>query len=700
MPQGKKKAPKPKAAGAPKATGARKPAAGKGPGPAARRKPRQAPPAPPRKRAWLRGLLYWTMVAAVWGVIAIMGVLVWYAYDLPDVSKLNALARGPSITLLDREGRIVTNLGEVYGEAVQVKDLPPHLPQAVIATEDRRFYSHFGVDLLGLARASINNVIAGRVVQGGSTLTQQLAKNVFLTPERTLKRKAQEVLLAFWLEANFSKDQIITLYLNRVYFGAGAYGVDAAARRYFGKPATEVNLAEAAMLAGLLKAPSRYAPTRDLQAAQDRARVVLAGMKDAGFLDDRSTGAALASPAALGRAQPNQRAARYFVDWVMDMLPDLVSPSERSLTIVTTLDMELQRQAEKRLSELLAKSGPAARTSQGAVLVMDPDGAVHAMVGGRSYVQSQFNRAVQALRQPGSAFKPLVYLAGLESGLTPDSAMVDRPVKIGNWSPGNYNNRFLGPMTLTEALASSTNTVAAQVLQRAGHARLADAALRLGLSRPVPDHPSVALGTAETSLAELTAAYAAFANGGRAVLAHGIAEIRDTDTDEVLFRRRGAGGGRVMSQRHAAEITAMLKAAIDTGTGKAAALDRPAAGKTGTSQDYRDAWFIGYTAHYVAGVWLGNDNNRPMKRVTGGGLPARLWRQVMLDAHEDILPMPLQPRAQPAGGIAGAGDSFGSLVERLLHSLGGDGEAMPGQGGRPPTPASRPTDAYEEKPGR
>ena len=310
---------------------------------------------------------------------------------------------------------------------------------------------------------------------------------------------------------------------------------------------------------------------------------------------------------------------------------------------------------------------------------MDPDGAVHAMVGGRSYVQSQFNRAVQALRQPGSAFKPLVYLAGLESGLTPDSAMVDRPVKIGNWSPGNYNNRFLGPMTLTEALASSTNTVAAQVLQRAGHARLADAALRLGLSRPVPDHPSVALGTAETSLAELTAAYAAFANGGRAVLAHGIAEIRDTD--EVLFRRRGAGGGRVMSQRHAAEITAMLKAAIDTGTGKAAALDRPAAGKTGTSQDYRDAWFIGYTAHYVAGVWLGNDNNRPMKRVTG-------------------LPMPLQPRAQPAGGIAGAGDSFGSLVERLLHSLGGDGEAMPGQGGRPPTPASRPTDAYEEKPGR
>lgn len=659
----------------------------------------QKPAAKPR-RSLLGRFLYWSLVLVVWGFIAVMGVLVWYAYDLPDVSKLNALARGPSITLIDREGRAVTELGEVYGEAVQAADLPPHMPQAVIAIEDRRFYSHFGVDLIGLARAMLTNIIEGRLVQGGSTITQQLAKNVFLTPDRTIKRKAQEVMLALWLEANFTKDQILTLYLNRVYFGAGAYGVDAAARRYFGKSATKVNLAEAAMLAGLLKAPSRYAPTHNLKAAQARGRVVLDAMKDAGFLDDAKTKQALASPAALGRARPNRRSARYFVDWIMDRLPDYVSPSERSLTIVTTLDMPLQRAAERRLSALLAKSGQSARVSQGAVLIMDANGAVHAMVGGRSYSDSQFNRAVQARRQPGSAFKPLVYLAGLEAGLSPESRMVDQPIKIGTWSPGNYNNRFLGPMTLSEALARSVNTVAAQVLQKAGYQRLSDVSLRLGLSSEIPHQPSVALGTAETSLAELTAAYAAFANGGRGVLAHGIVEIRDTDTDEVLYRRRGVGGGRVMAERHAAEMTAMLQRVLAEGTGKAAALQRPAAGKTGTSQDYRDAWFVGYTAHYVAGVWLGNDDNRPMKRVTGGGLPAQLWQQVMLDAHKDIMPLPLQQRPPPVA--RSEGDSFGKLIDRLLHSLGGSvsggGSSRPGT----TTPSQKPQqpEGYEDKPGR
>lgn len=653
-------------------------------------------------RSLLGRLLYWFLVVAVWGVIAVMGVLVWYAYDLPDVSKLNALARGPTIALIDREGRAITELGEVYGEAVQVADLPPHLPQAVIAIEDRRYYSHFGVDLLGLARAMLTNLWHQRLVQGGSTITQQLAKNVFLTPERTIKRKAQEVLLALWLEANFTKDQILTLYLNRVYFGAGAYGVDAAARRYFGKSATQVNLAEAAMLAGLLKAPSRYAPTHNLKAAQARAKTVLTAMKDTGFLDDSATRQALASPAGLGRAQPKRRSARYFVDWIMDRLPDYVSASERSLTITTTLDMNLQRIAERRLSAMLAKSGKAARVGQGAALMLGPDGAVYAMVGGRNYVESQFNRATQARRQPGSAFKPLVYLAGLEAGLTPESRMVDRPIKIGNWSPGNYNGRFQGPMTLTEALANSTNTVAVQVLQKAGYKRLADISLALGLTGDIPHQPSVALGSAETSLTELTAAYAAFANGGRGVLAHGIREIRDTDTGEVLYRRRGAGGGRVMSERHAAEITAMLQQALIDGTGKVAALDRPAAGKTGTSQDYRDAWFVGYTAHYIAGVWLGNDGNQPMKRVTGGGLPARLWQQIMQDAHKGILPMSLQPRPAPVADAVG--DSFGNLIDRLLHSLGGDsaggsgGTSRSGSSGAKPVPQQ--PQSYEEKPGR
>lgn len=679
-------------------------------GPRGRTKPAERKPArrplEKQRRSLFGRLLYWLLVVAVWGVIAIMGVLVWYAYDLPDVSKLNALARGPTITLIDREGRAITERGEVYGEAVQAADLPPHLPQAVIATEDRRFYAHFGVDVLGMARAMLTNLSQGRLVQGGSTITQQLAKNVFLTPERTIKRKAQEVLLAFWLEANFSKDQILTLYLNRVYFGAGAYGVDAAARRYFGKSATEVNLAEAAMLAGLLKAPSRYAPTHNLKAAQGRARVVLAAMKETGYLDDDTTRKALASPAGLGRARPNRRAARYFVDWIMDRLPDYVSPSERSLTIVTTLDMDLQLMTERRLSATLSKSGKAANVSQGAALIMGPNGSVYAMVGGRNYVESQFNRAVQARRQPGSAFKPLLYLAGLEAGLRPETRMVDRPITIGNWSPGNYNGRFMGPMTLTEALANSTNTVAVQVLQKAGYQRLGDVSLALGLTGDLPRQPSVALGSAETSLVELTAAYAAFANGGKGVLAHGIMEIRDTDSGEILYRRRGAGGGRVMSERHAAEITAMLQRALIDGTGKAAALDRPAAGKTGTSQDYRDAWFVGYTAHFVAGVWVGNDDNRPMKRVTGGGLPARLWRDIMQEAHKDIMPMPLQKRPEPLAEAAG--DSFGTLIDRLLHSLGGgssNGSGSGNNGGSAPSPgntapANRTTPGYEEKPGR
>ena len=665
---------------------------------------KKAAPAKPEAKSgsWLGTLLYWLLVLAVWAAIAVMGVLAWYAYDLPDVSKLNVITRGPSVTLTDREGRTITNLGEVYGEAVQASDLPVHLPQAVIATEDRRFYSHIGVDVLGLARATVSNIMAGRVVQGGSTITQQLAKNVFLTPERTIKRKAQEVLLAFWLEANFSKDQILTLYLNRVYFGAGAYGVDAAARRYFGKPATNVNLAEAAMLAGLLKAPSRYAPTRDLEAARDRARVVLAGMKDAGFLDDASTAAALKSPAGLGRSRDARRTARYFIDWIMDRLPDYVGTTERSLTISTTLDLNLQRAAERSLSALLAKSGKAAGVGQGAVLILAPDGSVAAMVGGRNYTQSQFNRAVQARRQPGSAFKPVVYLAGLESGLTPESRMVDKPVTVGNWSPGNYNGRFAGPMSLSEALAGSVNTVAVQVWQRAGHGRVADAALRLGLSGDLPARPSVALGTAETSLTELTAAYATIANGGRGVLPHGILEIRDTTSGEVIYRRRGGGAGRAMSARHAAELTRMLQAVIAEGTGKAAGLDRPVAGKTGTSQDYRDAWFLGFTAHYVAGVWLGNDDNTAMKRVTGGGLPAQLWRDIMLAAHTDILAMPLKTEAPAEASDSGgaAGDSLGALVDRLLKTLGGDAAPAPSGGHAGSAPPRQPAESYENKPGR
>ncbi|MFP6747760.1 MAG: transglycosylase domain-containing protein, partial [Alphaproteobacteria bacterium] len=374
--------------------------------------------APKSGRGWLARLVYWLVVLLVWGVIAAMGVIVWYAYDLPPVDKLSAIERKPSVTLLDHKGRKIAEFGDVYGLPVQLSQLPRHLPRAVVATEDRRFYSHFGVDPIGLARAMVVNIRAGRVVQGGSTISQQLAKNVFLTPQRTLKRKVQEFLLALWLEANFSKEQILTLYLNRVYLGAGAYGVDAAARRYFSKPASKVNLAEAAMLAGLLKAPSRLAPTRDLKAARSRAAVVLNNMVKAGYIEPAAARAAKKNPAGLRRGRaPRGRPARYFADWVMDRLTDYLGPTERNLVIRTTLDATMQRQAEAAMAKLFAGPAKGRKIGQGALVAMTPNGAVRAMVGGRNYGQSQYNRATQARRQPGSAFKPVVFLAGLEAGL-------------------------------------------------------------------------------------------------------------------------------------------------------------------------------------------------------------------------------------------------------------------------------------------
>lgn len=627
----------------------------------------------------LRFTLYWSSVLAVWALVAVMGLVLWYAYDLPDVSQLDAIHRRPAIVLEAADGSAIARFGDLYGEAVSVAGLPDYLPQAVVAIEDRRFYDHFGLDPIGLSRAALANLRAGRIVQGGSTITQQLAKNVFLTPERSLKRKVQEVLLALWLEANFSKQQILSLYLNRVYLGAGAYGVDAAARRYFGKPAAEVNLAEAAMLAGLLKAPSRYAPTRDLTAAQGRARVVLTAMVDAGYLDGAGETAARRRPAGLLPPRQGGRRARHFADWILDQLPDYVGPSERDLLVRTTLDAATQQQAETAIAAMLAAAGGEAAIGEAALVALAHDGAVRAMVGGADYRRSQFNRATQARRQPGSAFKPVVYLAGLETGLRPDTVMRDEPVTVDGWSPQNYDKRHIGEVTVADALARSINSVAVQVSERAGHDNVRDAALRLGITSPIPRHPSIALGAAEVTLIDLATAYVPFANGGRGVLPYAIVEIRD-GSGEVLYVRRG-GGSRVVAPRHAAQMTAMLTRTIVSGTGRAAALDRPAAGKTGTSQDYRDAWFVGYTADMVAAVWLGNDDGRPMRDVTGGGVPARLWRDFMLAAHEGVPPRPLVTPAAPDGSLG--------FVERILRSLsGGDGGSQPPQanGGERPSP--------------
>ncbi len=618
---------------------------------------RRAPGAGASRGLSLRRLVSWAVALLIWAGLGGLGLVAWYAYELPDVDRLGAVKRSPTVTLLDIKGNEIASFGELYSGTLELSKLPPALPQAVLATEDRRFYDHFGLDLIGLARAAYVNLRQGRIVQGGSTITQQLAKNLFLTPERTWKRKIQETLLALWLEHKLTKAQILTLYLERVYLGAGTYGVDAAARKYFRKPATRLSLAESAMLAGLLKAPSRYAPTRNPALARARARQVLANMVATGDLTGPEAAAAERRPAVAARRPGLGRGARYFADWALEQVRRYLGHSERDLVVVTTLDSRLQGTAEGAVKAALARNGATLGVTQAALVALTPGGAVRAMVGGRSYPESQFNRVTQARRQPGSAFKLFVYLAALEAGLEPDDVLRDEPVQVGDWRPRNYSGRHEGAVTLRQALARSINSVAVKVSERVGRQRVIAAARRLGLSGPLEPHPSLALGAAEVSLIELASAYAALANGGYGVWPHGITEIRDR-AGRVLYRRHGSGPGRVIEPGQVAALNDMLAAVLSEGTGKAARLERPAAGKTGTSQDFRDAWFVGYTADLVAGVWVGNDDGAPMTRVTGGGLPARLWRAFMSEAHDGLPARPLGPRRAAKPG----------LLERLLSA--------------------------------
>ena len=633
-------------------------------------------------RHWGLRLASWGLVLAIWAGVVLTGVVAWYAYDLPDVNSIEQMTRRPSIRLVSADGVQLASYGDFYGEPITtLKGLPPHLPQAILAIEDRRFYDHFGLDVLGIARAMVTNIRRGRFVQGGSTITQQLAKNLFLSPDRTLKRKIQEALLAIRLEQRFTKDQILALYMNRVFLGTGSYGFDAAARQYFGKPASDVSLYEAALLAGLLKAPSRYNPARNTARADGRTALVLTAMVDAGFVTDAQAKAALKAKA---RGRPRAgRQARYFADWIMRQIEGYVGAVDDDLTIITTLNMHTQKAAERELGDLLDEQGEANSVEQGAVIVLSPNGAVRAMVGGRNYVSSQFNRSTQALRQPGSAFKPFVFLAGLEHGLTPESRMNDAPLRIKGWTPRNYGGRYYGDVTLREALARSMNSVAVQVSERSGRENVAEVARRLGISSKLDTSASIALGTSEVTLLDLTGAYAAFANGGRGVWPFGIEEVRGRG-GKLLFRRDGAGTGRVISRERLLMMNDMLSSVVSWGTGKAAQLDRRAAGKTGTSQDFRDAWFVGYTGELVAGVWFGNDNGASMNKVTGGSLPAQLWKRVMKSALEGVTPNGLPgvgPATAPVDAVAAVeatedaaeatdSDQDGGFIGRILRNLG------------------------------
>ena len=607
-----------------------------GNGPGGRKRPSRGPTK--RRRRIVSALLKWAFILSIWGTLGAGALIAWYAYDLPPVDDVPALQRRPAVTLVAADGTPFSRFGEVTAKPVSVGTLPPHVAKAVLAVEDARFYHHFGIDLLGLARAAVANALAGRIVQGGSTITQQLAKNLFLGPERTIRRKVQEVVLALWLEKRFSKDEILSLYLNRVYLGAGNFGFEAAARSYFGKPARALQLNEAAMLAGLLKAPSRYAPTRNRSRATRRAAIVLDRMVATGAITPAQARIVKRNPARLGRQRV--RVGRYFADWALDQARGYVGAGRGDLVVRTTLDIRLQRTAERAASRMLAGPAKAKGVGQVAIVVLASNGAIRAMVGGGDYGRSQFNRATQALRQPGSAFKPFVYLAALEAGLTPQSMILDAPVRVGNFRPRNYANRYHGQVTLTDALAGSYNSVAVRLIQHAGVDRTLRWARRLGITSKLRREAGLALGASEVTLLEMAQAYAAFANGGNGVFAHGVAAIRD-GRGRTIYRRAGSGPGRRIAPTILYDINRMMAAVLARGTGRRARFGYPAGGKSGTTQDYRDAWFIGYSADFITAVWMGNDDGTAMKQVTGGGLPARLWKEIMQAAHKGRPERPL-----------------------------------------------------------
>ena len=576
---------------------------------------RAAPAIKPKRRSWIGAILKWGMLLSIWGALAIGVAVLWFARDLPRPESALDAVRRPSRTLQDRNGQIFATFGDVVGDSLRLPAMPKELPAALVAVEDRRFWHHPGIDPIGLMRAAYVNIAHGRVIQGGSTLTQQVAKTLFLTNARTMRRKVQELLLTIWLEHSFSKREILEIYLNRVYLGSGAWGVDAASKMYFGVSARKANLWQSAMLAGLPRAPSRINPRTNPTGAIARAKEVLAAMAETGAITPAQMQAAVSAIAL----PPNPAISNgWYADWVAEQATGVL-PENADATLRTTLDRGLQDVAESRLTAMLEGPGAAAGVTQGAVVALDPTtGAVRAMVGGRDYRSSPYNRAVLARRQPGSAFKPFVWLTALENGARPDDTVLDAPLKIGTWSPSNFERRFMGEVSLEEALAESINTVAVRLLlANGGPKSIAATAARLGIADKLPNDASLALGTGEVGLLELTGAYATFFNGGRRVVPYAIENAPHAQAE------------RVVDPDLAAMMARMMSAVVTRGTGKAAALPgRAVAGKTGTTSDYRDAWFVGWVDGTMIGIWLGNDDNRTMKNVVGGGLPAKLFHDI------------------------------------------------------------------------
>ncbi len=605
---------------------------------------------------WRRWFLIEPMSeAATLGCVGMIAMLALAIPAFQETSDEDWLRRSEiAVTFLDRYGNEVGSRGVKQNDSIPLEELPDHLIKAVLATEDRRFYDHFGIDVPGTARALVTNARAGGVRQGGSSITQQLAKNLFLSNERTLERKIKEAFLALWLESRLTKNEILKLYLDRAYMGGGTFGVNAAAQYYFGKSARDVNLAEAAMLAGLFKAPSKFSPANNLPAARARANTVLDNLVESGFMTEGQVFGARRNPATpIDRR--DESAPNYYLDYAFNEMTKLAEKlpkniTERSFTVRTALDMNVQHAAENAIENSLKQYGREYNAHQAALVFADLDGGVRAIVGGRDYGASQFNRATDAMRQPGSSFKPYVYSTALANGFTPTTIVVDGPICLGNWCPHNYGGGFAGRVTLTQAITRSLNTVAVRLsveigkktgeanAAKAGRAMIIDTARRMGITTPLPDTPSLPIGADAVNVLEHAVAYATFPNKGMAVTPHTILEVRAANGETIWrFDRDGPKPRRALSEQVAVDMVGMMNHVVEEGTGRRAMLNGiKAAGKTGTTNNYRDAWFVGYTGNFVCGVWYGNDDYAPLNRMTGGALPAQTWHEVMAYAHQGV----------------------------------------------------------------
>ena len=612
----------------------------------------------------MQALFYWGAVAAVWGVIFFIAFIAVLAVNLPDTSSLDHPNKQPSITYLDRSGALIAVRGTQVGQPVDIDSLPDYVPLAFVAIEDRRFFTHPGFDPIGIMRGVFYNVFErkkGGNLQGGSTITQQLARNLFLSADQNMNRKIQELLLAVWLEHKYTKKQILALYLNRVSFGGGAYGIEAASQRYFNKPARDLTIGEAAMLAGMMKGPSRYSPLSDQQRAGARAGIVLKEMVDAKVITEEQRQDALRQPINVSRTLASAH-AQYFIDWLDDQVRGLVDPKNTDdLIVETTLDLPIQTDAERSIQTIMArdaKRGP----QQAALVSVDGAGRIRALVGGVSYADSQFNRATDAHRQAGSSFKPFVYLTAMEQGYTPNTPVVDEPFSIGDWAPENYEKRFIGVTDLSYALAESINTVAARLANDIGRDNVARTAHRLGIESKINTDPAMALGTADVTPLEMAQAYAAFSNGGYKVTVHGITRIRKAASGQVVYQYREAGEDnarvRVINNPPLMEMNQMLRGVLVRGTGTGAAIPGyDLAGKTGTTSDYHDAWFDGFTGGFTTVVWVGRDDNTPMKgKITGGSTPAAIWKTYMSSALKRIQVSAI-PDGPPASQLSPVAES-------------------------------------------